>query len=123
MSLQVTESLQVVLNDDLNNLQGLETTTSLSNVSISSNTISSLVGLENLTEVTGFLTIASNIILPNLTGLTNLQSVMTLVVEFNEDLINLDGLGSTTIQELAVTDNPSMSSIALTSELEGMQEI
>ena len=122
-TLQVTESLQVVLNDDLNNLQGLETTTSLSNVSISSNTISSLVGLENLTEVTGFLTIASNIILPNLTGLTNLQSVMTLVVEFNEDLINLDGLGSTTIQELAVTDNPSMSSIALTSELEAMQEI
>jgi hypothetical protein len=48
---------------------------------------------------------------------------MVMVVEDNLDLVNLDGLGNISIQELGVSNNPAMTNLTLSSEFEGLQII
>lgn len=56
--------------------------------------ITTLVGLESLKYVTGYLSIQNNSVLANLKGLDNLEEVFFLSVSYNDILVDFEGLGS-----------------------------
>lgn len=77
---------------------------------ITCNTLTNLNGLENLTHINGGeLTIRDNVYLENFSGLENLNSALSISLEFNWSLISLAGLeGLSTLHSLDLYHNPSL---------------
>ena len=116
-TVQATVSLGIFYNASLNNLIGLETTTSLADLDIVGNDIQQLTGLDNLTEVTDIARITLNTSLTNLTGLGNLVSTSNFTVLSNEDLINLNGIGQLTTNLLELSNNSALAQVSTTSQI------
>lgn len=96
---------------DLNGLAGLNAVVGYFLLYYTSN-LSSLVGLEGLTQV-GDLSIESANLLTSLAGLQNLTSIGGLDILRNANLPNLVGLPSTlaSVQNLVISGNPKMTSL------------
>ena len=99
-----------IVGDDITNLNGLNTLTSIGGtITIIANiSLSSLSGLENLTHIVGNLEIDDNTALTSLSGLEGLTTVSgTLQIEYNDVLSSLSGLSNlTTVGKYVwITDN------------------
>jgi len=69
--------------------------------------------LSNLSSVVGYLVVAYNNSLANLDGLSNLSSVINLLISDNTALTNLDGLSNLTSvgNDLDVINNPALTNL------------
>lgn len=79
--------------------------------------VTDLTGLEELTELTGDVTIEGNSSLTSLKGLHNLTIVEDFNIEHNNTLTNLNGLGPMTSGRLRVRENPVLTDIAAAFDL------
>jgi hypothetical protein len=116
----IEEELNIQFNSSLNNLMGLVSLTSLGgSLVIMYNPLTSLTGLEGLTTIGGGISFLGNNTLANFTGLQNLKSISgELYLNGNDALSSLSGLESingSSITDLTITWNNSLSSCAIQS--------
>ncbi|MGB0893829.1 MAG: hypothetical protein ACPGUD_05425 [Parashewanella sp.] len=78
--------------DPITNLSGLSQIKKITTIFIQSTALTSLIGLESLNEIKGFLVIKDNPNLVNLDELKNLQSIYELRIIDNDSLSSLVGL-------------------------------
>ncbi|WP_020536461.1 DUF7619 domain-containing protein [Lewinella cohaerens] len=88
--------LNIVSNEQLLNLEGLENLNTVGSLAaVSNSALADFTGLEGLTEVTYLFTISGNEHLQSFAGLDNLASIGTrLLIIQNDGLTNLQGLSS-----------------------------
>lgn len=92
----ITGSLYIILNPNLQSLQGLQNLTETANITISrNNALTSLDALGNLTN-TNSLGITNNSQLTSIIGISNLATLSSLRVENNPVLASLEGLENIT---------------------------
>lgn len=114
-------SLEILYNNSLTSLEGLENFTSSNNIFILGN--SALMSLQGLTGLTGFpgvISISSNNSLLNLSGLDNLNYCFKLDISGNESLQTLEGLNNleNIVGDFTLNNNPSLTTLSALENLE-----
>ena len=113
----VNISIQVNFNASLVNLQGLESTTVINELFLSNNDIQSFSGLDNLTTITSFTDFSSNTSLTNFSGLGSLETVGSLSIVGNPDLLNLNGMGNVTTPSFRLESHDILSTVSTTNQI------
>ncbi len=120
--MSVSGSLEILANDALVGLNGLQNLTEVGELRISGNGgLADLDGLENLTTIRGDLLVLLNDVLTSLRGLENVKFVEGLRIFKNPLLANLSGLeGISSAAWVTVRENDALMSV---SGLEGLTAV